>query len=284
MRQFILAKQFVDNIDVADAAVGDLGLVYITGPVTDISTSSRGQDKHANFVLITKDGPILFPLYPKNLTGSVMRYAEGNAFTATFEIGEINPYLDYVVTFVKKGKQFNERNKWSAVIHSKASDTPETIAKAIVDFVNNNPLLGLIAENEEAVVTVTGKSIGEDYTITFGDELYGTQIYELTQAEPAQGNAAHVRDLFEKCAADRGFTYTGEDLELYPGYKVNIEEREYMIMTLRFTEPRVMGTREEEVYQIIQIAIPGEGYQMDELVDAINKMFDIEPFHKVQPV
>ena len=138
MRQFILAKQFVSNL-VDDPIVGDLTLIY----TQDETFNGTPVQTHANFVLFTENGPILFPIYPKNLTGSIMEYREGNPFTATFEIGEVNPYLDYVVTFVKKGKQFNERNKWSAVIHSKASDTPETIAKAIVDFVNNNPSLGL---------------------------------------------------------------------------------------------------------------------------------------------
>lgn len=272
MRQFILAKQFVKDIVIGDAAVGDLGLLPVIEGSNKLVVKN---DNHFNLVLVAENGPILFPIYPKNITGSVMEYYEGKPFTAEFKIGEVNPYLDYVVTFVKKGKQFNERNKWSAVIHSKASDTPETIAKAIVDFVNNNPSLGLMAQNEGAVVGVLGKTIGEDYTITFGDELYGTQLTDVEQATVTCGDAAHVKDLFEKCAADRGFTYTGEDLELYPGYKVNIEEEEYNIMTLRFTEPRVMGTREEEVYQIIQIAMPD---RFDLLATAINEICRREVF------
>ena len=264
MRQFILAKQFVDVFD-EEPAVGDLSLVY-TQPVGEYIEPAQ---THANLVLITENDTINFPIYPKNLTGTVMRYKQRTNFAASFTVGEVNPYLDYTVTFVKKGKQFNERNKWTAVIHSKTTDTPETIANAIVNFIDNNPSLGLWARNDEAEVEVHGIN-NEDYTIVFGDELYGTQLDEVTQAESAQGNVAHVRDLFEKCAADRGFTYTGEDLELYPGYKVNIEAEEYMIMTLRFTEPRVMGTREEEIYQIIQIAIPGKGNQMGSLCSAIN--------------
>ena len=264
MRQFILAKQFVASFD-EQPAVGDLSLVPTRTPGNNIEPPLT----HANLVLITENGPINFPIYPKNLTGTIMEYVGGTEFSAEFEIGEVNPYLDYTVTFVKKGKQFNERNKWTTVIHSKKTDTPETIAKAIVDFVNNNPSLGLSARNEEADVYIYGDN-GQDYTIVFGDELYGTQFTRIQQAGPIQGNADHIRDLFEKCAADRGFTYTGEDLELYPGYKVNIEDDDYMIMTLRFTEPRVMGTREEEIYQIIQIAIPGNGSQMDSFCDVIN--------------
>ena len=269
MRQFILAKQFVSNFNLAKANVGDLGFEHVE--ITSMDNPSIG--RHANLVLKTENGPILFPIYPKNLTGSIMKYKSGVYFCAEFTVGEVNPYLDYTVTFVKKGKQFNERNKWTTVIHSKATDTSETIAKAIVKFVLDNPSLGLVARNEGANVIVEGVDFYNDYTITFGDELYGTQITEYEYAEQPQGDTAHVRDLFEKCAADRGFTYTGEDLELYPGYKVNIEEAEYSIMTLRFTEPRVMGTREEEVYQIIQIAMPNNENQMNLLANEINEFY-----------
>lgn len=274
MRQFILAKQFVRYFNLAEASVGDLGFEYTGNHTTD----NPSVPKHANLVLKTENGHILFPIYPKNLTGSIMKYKEGISFIASFTIGEVNPYLNYTVTFVKKGKQFNERNKWTSVIHSKATDTPETIAEAIVKFVLDNPLLGLIARNEGAKVMIACPNGYEDYTVSFGDELYGTQLDQVTQAEPVQGDAAHIKDLFEKCAADRGFNYTAEDLELYPGYKVNIEEAEYSIMTLRFTEPRVMGTREEEVYQIIQVAMPNDEGQMNLLVDEINRFFYTDIF------
>lgn len=254
MRQFIFAKQFRGEVDVNTVVnareidpytPGDVGVAYVN--------AEKGH-KCANIVLATEAAPILFPFYEKDLTMSLMEYEDAATFTAKFTVGEVSPYLDYTVTFVKKGKQFNERNKWSAVIHAKNSDTPETIATAIAKFVNDNPTLGLIATVEEAVVTVLAKKEGEDYTITFADELYGTQLTEVTQAKVAQGDAAHIRDLFEKCAADRGFEYTGENLELYPGYTPHIEEGEYSVLTLRFTEPRLVGTREEAVYQIIQVA------------------------------
>lgn len=252
MRQFILATQFLGEVDVktmvntgAEGSVtaGSIGFAY----------ADYGNLNYANLVLATEAAPILFPFYDKDLTMSVMSYYAGTTFTAKFTVADVSPYLDYTVIFVKKGKQFNERNKWSAVIHSKATDTPETIATAIVKFVNDNPTLGLTATADGAVITVLAKKKGEDYTITFADELYGTQLTEVTQAKAPRGDAAHVRDLFEKCAADKGFEYTDENLELYPGYNPVIEEKEYSILTLRFTEPRNVGTREEAVYQIIQV-------------------------------
>lgn len=254
MRQFILAKEFLGEVDVntmintgeADSvSSGSVGVAYV---------NAEKSHKCANIVLATEAAPILFPFYDKDLTMSLMQYEAAATFTAQFTVGEVSPYLDYTATFIKKGKQFNERNKWSAVIHAKATDTAETIAAAIAKFVNDNPTLGLTATAEGAAVTVLAKKEGEDYTITFADELYGTQLAEVTQGKPAQGDAAHIKDLFEKCVADRGFEYTGEDLELYPGYTPHIEEGEYSVLTLRFTEPRLVGTREEAVYQIVQVA------------------------------
>ena len=265
MRQFILAKAFVDVTDVKDMSVGDLALI----PVYRESETYPYARKDANLVLLTENGPLLFPIANKDFTGVVATYVEGATFTAKFTISEVSPYLDYTATFIKKGKQFNERNKWSAVIHAKVSDTPETIAAAIAKFVNDNPTLGLTATAEGAGVTVLAKKEGEDYTITFADELYGTQLAEVTQAKTAVGDAAYVRDLFEKCAADRGFEYTGEDLELYPGYTPHIEG-EYDVVTLRFREPRVMGTRDEDVYQIVQIALPTGAEDMLYLRNAVN--------------
>ena len=254
MRQFILAKQFLGEVDVNTMVESREVDTYAPGNVGVAYVNAEKSHKCANIVLATEAAPILFPFYDKDLTMSLMQYEAGATFTAKFTVAEVSPYLDYTVTFIKKGKQFNERNKWSAVIHAKATDTADTIAAAIAKFVNDNPTLGLTATAEGAAVTVLAKKEGEDYIITFADELYGTQLAEVTQAKVAQGDATHVRDLFEKCAADRGFEYTGEDLELYPGYTPVIEEKEYSVLTIRFTEPRVMGTREEAVYQIIQVA------------------------------
>lgn len=273
MRQFILAKQFVENINVATAAVGDLGLVY----VQESNDHHTPAQTHANFVLITKDGPIYFPIYPKNITGSLAKYEAGTKFAASFTVGEVNPYLDYVVTFVKKGKQFNERNKWSAVIHSKVSDTPETIAAAIAKYVNDNTTtLGLTAKVEGAGVTVEAKVVGEDYTLTFSDEMYGTELTVTAKGKVAFMGAEMIKDLFNKSAADRGYEYTFDDFDIYPGYEFNplanadSEDTGFNVLTYRFTEPRVMGTREEEVYQIIQIAIP-TGKDISILVSSVNE-------------
>lgn len=272
MRQFILATGFGTDLDAATA--GQLVKVDAADGIT-------------NLVLKREDaqgGNILFPVYNKDFTAVKSSYVEATTFTANFTVGEIIPYLDYTVTFVKKGLKFNERNKWSAVVHAGSSDTAETIAAKIAKFVEDNKTtLGLTATVAGAEVTVTAVKAGVDYTITFGDELYGTQLTSVTQGTEAQNDAAMIKDLFAKCAADRGYEYTYDDFDIYPGFGFNplkqadAEDTGFDVYTMRFTEPRLMGTRDDAVYQIIQVAFP-TGTDYTDLYTFLNEMLGEEVF------
>lgn len=263
MRQFILASGFATT----DAVAGQLTL------------GSSASSMAANLILKREDadgGDILFPIYPKELTCVKASYAAGETFTGTFTVPTITPYLDYTVTFVKKGKQFNERSNWSACVHASGSDTAETIATKIEKYVNDNKVtLGLTAVANGADVTVTAAKAGEDYTVTFGDEMYGTELTSVTQGKPAFMDAAMIKDLFAKAAADAGYEYTYDNFDIYPGYDFNplkqadAADNGFDVFTLRFTEPRLMGTHEESVYQIIQVAFPTGAEGVDEFEAAM---------------
>ena len=84
-------------------------------------------------------------------------------------------------------------------------------------------------------------------------------------------DAAMIKDLFAKCAADEGFEYTAEDaLELYPGLNKNLDiNKQYVIFNIRFTEPRRVGTREESIYQTLHIVVPDTSNYSD-IGDALN--------------
>lgn len=269
MRQFILASGFTplgDEVTLESVGVGVLTLANVT-------------DKIANLVLKRAEaegGDVAFPIYPKELTYVKASYAAGAKFAANFTVPEITPYLDYTVTFVKKGKQFNDRSNWSACVHAGGSDTAETVAKKIAKFVTDNPTLGLTATAEGAKVSVEAKVIGEDYAITMGDELYGTAVEVTASGKPAFMDAAMIKDLFAKAAADAGYEYTYDNFDIYPGYDFNplkqadAADRGFDVYTLRFTEPRVIGTHEEDVYQIIQVAFPtGQGGALTAALDEL---------------
>ena len=270
MRQFILASGYVNT----GAVAGQLTIV-----------TSETNPMVANLVLkreVADGGDILFPIYKKGLTLVKASYDDANMAGATFEayftVPEITPYLDYTVTFVKKGKQFNDRSNWSACVHASGSDKAETVAKKIEKFVTDNPSLGLTATAEGAKVTVVAKTKGEDYTISFGDEMYGVLLEGPVEVEgkklPRQGkpafmDAAMIKDLFAKAAADAGYEYTYDNFDIYPGYDFNplkqadAVDTGFDVFTLRFAEPRVMGTHEEDVYQIIQVVFPTNATGVD---------------------
>ena len=254
MRQFILAKDFEA---VASGASGKVAIVEKTD----------GSNVGLNLVLQRtpeEGGNILYPIYPKDFTCNVATYSAGNKFQAKFTVPAVEKGHEYSVIFVKKGKQFNERANWSFNTRSNDKDTATTIAKQIVDYVNNNKtLLGLTASNNAGEVTVNGVKVGESFAIKLGDELFGETVNVTKKGTSAFMDAAMVRDLAAKCAADAGFEYTYDEFSgLYPNYdksplaQSDSADPGFTVITMRFTEPRIMGTREESVYQIIQVAFP----------------------------
>ena len=257
MRQFILAKDFK-----AEGAVA--------GELT-IAEAIAGENVGLNLVLkreASEGGDILYPIYPKDFSYSKAAYNAGATFTASFTVLAVEKDLLYSVIFVKKGTSINERSNWSFEVRAKASDTVTTIAKAIKDFVNaNSESLGLTATNAEGKVTVTAVKKGEDFAVVLGEELFGVKLTEVTAGKAPFMDAVMIKDLAAKCAADAGFEYTYDELEgLYPNLgksplaQPDSADTGFTVYTMRFTEPRLMGTREEAVYQIVQVAFPtGKG-------------------------
>ena len=253
MRQFILAKDF----KASGASAGEL----------TIAEAIAGENVGLNLVLkreASEGGDILYPIYPKDFSYSKAVYNAGNNFTASFTVPAVEKDLLYSVIFVRKGTQMNERSNWSFEVRAKGSDSATTIAKAIADFVNGNSEgLGLTAKNVEGKVTVTAVKKGEDFAVKLGEELFGVALTEVTAGKPAFMDAEMVKDLAAKCAADAGFEYTYDEFAgLYPNFGKNplaqpdSADTGFDVYTMRFTEPRLMGTREEAVYQIIQVAFP----------------------------
>lgn len=263
MRQFILAKDFKVPTEESPIKMPD-----DAGKLVIVETKAN-ENVGLNLVLKRTEaegGDILYPIYPKDFTWNVAVHSAGNKFQAKFTVPTVEKGLEYSVIFVKKGKQFNERANWSFNTRSNDKDTTTTIAKQIVDYVNNNKtLLGLTATNNAGEVTVDGVNIGESFAIKLGDELFGetVTVTQGKEGKPAFMDAAMVRDLAAKCAADAGFEYTYDEFEgFYPNYdksplaQPDSADPGFKVYTLRFTEPRLMGTREEAVYQIIQVAFP----------------------------
>jgi hypothetical protein len=211
-------------------------------------------------------GPVVLPVFKNNFSYVKGVYQAATAFKATIKIAAPTKIGEYSLIVVKKGQQFNYRNKWTAtVLVTDVTMTADALAKALADQINNNTIgHGCIANASSSTITVDAQEKGVDYDIVGADWLIGQAVSITSAGIPAYGDAAYVTDLANKAAADAGFEYTFYTWtrNLYPNYPLNplkaadAEDAGYTIFTLRFAEPRDVKTRDEVVNQIIQVVFP----------------------------
>lgn len=246
-----------------------IGNCLETSPFLDYSGTGGFNISPINFVLIRSvehGGNVLIPFHPNHYHFVRADYQAATTFAASIVIpAPDSDYYDYTIIAVKKGKKFNERNKWTASIRVKSNDTATTIADRLAKYFNDNKDgLGLTVVNNAGTLTFTAVKAGEDFELVPADDLVGTDVTYTTRGKSALGDAAYIKDLADKAAADAGFEYTYEDdvKALYPNYHFNPlaqpdgEDSGFSIFTLRWAEPRYMKTRDEVVHQILQIVVP----------------------------
>lgn len=264
MRQFLLAGNVAYGESLPLAA-GAVAFTYLAnGGETIDADGAKITDKFYINLGREANGPVVLPAYKKHLTFVKGAYRPAIIFSANLIIGDVNAYSDYSIMIVKKGLKFNERNRWTATIHTGLNPTANDVAKKLANQINNNTVgHGIKASVADAKITLTAESKGTDYEILGADELMGIAVI-TTHGLPAYGDAAYITDLANKAAADAGIEYTYRDTytELYPAYPINplkqpdSADAGYTIFTLRFAVPREMKTRDEVVHQIVQIAFP----------------------------
>lgn len=264
MKQFILGK----NVDYADAlplnVVGEIAFVALVDGVETLDENGT-KIKDKGYIYLLRDEKVreqvVIPIYKNKFSYSKMTYREAAAYTSNFTITEVTPGLDYTVIVAKKGVNFNKRFKWTATVRVKSSDTVTTVAKALADLITaNGDASGVTATNDAGKVTITAKEKGVDYKVTLADDIFGLTVTE-TAAKVALADAAYVKDLAMKAAADAGIEYTYDDF-IYPNYPLNplaqpdASDTGFTIFTLKFAEPREMKTMDTAINQIVQIALP----------------------------
>lgn len=271
MRQFILAKSVatkqVNDLSLLDD--GAVGVFYDNDGVLTLATTGAEVTKEASLVLgrsVELGGPVVLPLY-KNAFSFVKGDYEGSAqFKATYKVPAPTYIGDYSIIVVLKGVDFNVRNKWTASVHvtdtsMTAADLAAKLAKAIE---NNSVSSGVTATVDGDTITIDADKKGVDYEIKGADALFGVDGEVTTPGHLAYGDAAYVKDLADKAAADAGFAYTYRDanVDMYPNHPLNplaqpdAADTGFDIFTLRFAEPRKVKTTDEVVYQIVQVAFP----------------------------
>lgn len=284
MRQFLLAGKVAYGTAFPLAA-GAVAFTYLVDGKEMIDANGTNiTDKFYINLGREANSPVVIPAYKKHLTFVKGIYQPATIFSANFIIGDVNAYSDYSIMIVKKGLKFNERNRWTATIHTGLNPTANDVAKKLANQINNNTIgHGIKATAAEAKITLTAESKGIDYEILGADELMDIPVIVTAHGLPAYGDAAYIIDLANKAAADAGIEYTYRDTytELYPAYPINplkqpnSADAGYTIFTLRFAVPREMKTRDEVVHQIVQIAFPTESMAIT-TVDTILKAIATE--------
>lgn len=203
--------------------------------------------------------PLMFPeVDVKSLQVTKASYEAGKKFTAKITVPTPKTGSHYTVVIVKKGTVFNERSNWTFTSMA-TSTTAADVAKQIVSQINGNKYnLGVEASNTGGAITITALEDGKDFEVLGADSLSGVTPTEVTHGKKAELDKADIQDLASRCAAGKGFTYTGEDgKEIYPGYPEVVSEDQYTLYTLRFAVPRASAKqRDEVVYQTVHIAVP----------------------------
>lgn len=266
MRTFLLGSKSDLGNDLTALTAGQLAFsALVNGQHTVDSDGTKIKDK--GYIFLGKEdakgGDVIVPIYKNNFSFTKMVYRAAGAYTGNFTIPAPTVGDDLTVVVVKKGVQFNERNKWTATMRVKDGQDASACAKELAEQLNNNPASGVKAVAEAAKITITAVNKGEDYKIALGDDLFGVAVVETPAVTPL-ADANYIKDLAMKAAADAGIEYTYQDPAnlIYSGYPLNplaqpdSVDAGYTVFTLKFAEPREMKTVDQSINQIVQIALP----------------------------
>ena len=216
-----------------------------------------------NFSIVVGRGtdkmPLMFPeVNFKTLQVNKATYQAGATFTAKITVPTPEKGKHYTVVVTKKGTVFNERNNWTFTTVA-TTTTAADVSKQIAAQINGNKYqLGVSASYSGGAITITALEAGKDFEVLGADGLSGIAPTDVTHGKKAELDKEDIKDLASRCAAGKGFNYTGDDgKEIYPGYPEVVSEDQYTLYTLRFAVPRVSAKqRDEVVYQIVHIAVP----------------------------
>lgn len=284
MRTFLLGSKLDLGNDLTALTVGQLAFsVLVNGQHTVDSDGTKIKDK--GYIFLGKEdakgGDVIVPIYKNNFSFTKMVYKAASAYTGNFTIPAPTVGDDLTVVVVKKGVQFNERNKWTATMRVKDGQDASACAKELTEQLNNNPASGVKAVATATKITISAVNKGEDYKIALGDDLFGVAVTETPAVAPL-ADANYIKDLAMKAAADAGIEYTYQDPAnlIYPGYPLNplaqpdSVDAGYTVFTLKFAEPREMKTVDQSINQIVQIALPTDAAAIDKvetILEAIAK-------------
>ena len=257
--------------DLSSMAKGAIGFYHLDNDTAWLSTAAT-----KNFAIAlgggTKSNAFVIPEVDFNsLTLQKSTNQAASTFTAKVTISSVTAGKEYTIIIVKKGVVFHERNTWTATSYAKSTTVADVAADLVKQINASKETSGMTASNSGGVITLTAAQPGVDFEIVCADELTGVKPTAVTNGVAAILDKAYIEDLASRCAASKGFNYTAEDAhEMYPGYPETVADTTYTLYTLRFKVGRSAAKqRDEQVYQIVHIAVPSTAEALLGSIDTI---------------
>lgn len=200
----------------------------------------------------------------------------GTMFKAELTIPEPVAGKDYTLQLIKLGTEKHERYSWTVTDNGSHKTTATAMAKSLGDqFTNmieagNEQLDGLKVTVDEAKITIEAKKNYQGWNLIAGDDLVGTEV-TITAAVAPTLDAAYVKNLASFCSQNRGFSNVYRDgASIYPGYPMEVEDKDYKMYSIQFKYPRKYGrTRDEAPIQELAIVVPTDNTTLTDLLDTI---------------
>lgn len=200
----------------------------------------------------------------------------GTMFKAELTIPEPVAGKDYTLQLIKLGTEKRERYSWTVTDNGSHKTTATAMAKSLGDqFTNmieagNEQLDGLKVTVNKTNITIEAKKNYQGWNLIAGDDLVGTEV-TITAAVAPTLDAAYVKNLASFCSQNRGFSNVYRDgASIYPGYPMEVEDKEYKMYSIQFKYPRKYGrTRDEAPIQELAIVVPTNNTKLTGLLDTI---------------
>lgn len=200
----------------------------------------------------------------------------GTMFKAELTIPEPVAGKDYTLQLIKLGTEKHERYSWTVTDNGSHKTTTTAMAKSLgKQFTNmieagNEQLDGLKVTVNEAKITIEAKKNYQGWNLIAGDDLVGTEV-TITAAVAPTLDAAYVKNLASFCSQNRGFSNVYRDgASIYPGYPMEVEDKDYKMYSIQFKYPRKYGrTRDEAPIQELAIVVPTDNTTLTGLLDTI---------------
>ena len=237
-----------------------------TAPATDFSIAYGRPNSQA----------IVIPIDFASARVTISTPQTGTMFKAEITIPEPVAGKDYTLQLVKLGTEKHERYSWTVTDNGSHKTTAAAMAKSLGDqFTNmieagNEQLDGLKVTVEEAKVTIEAKKNYQGWNLIAADDLVGTKV-TITAAVAPTLDAAYVKNLASFCSQNRGFSNVYRDgASIYPGYPMEVEDKNYKMYSIQFKYPRKYGrTRDEAPIQELAIVVPTDNATLTGLLDTI---------------